>query len=83
MAWLWLLPAGAALYALHRLALWAEGRGWIYYRRARGGGAMAGILQDIETHVQPRVEHVRQARERLTEGREDREPGGGPDKLVP
>lgn len=67
---LWILPAAASLYGLHRLALWAESRGWIYYRKKHGGGgAMAGILHDIETHVQPRVEHVRKAREALDEGK--------------
>jgi len=84
MSWWWLLPAAAALYGLHRLADWAEARGWIYYRKARGGGAMAGILQDIETHVQPKVVHVRKAREALTEGRrEDGDPGGGPPRDGP
>ena len=31
----------AALFALDRLALWAESRGWIYYRRKRGSGMTA------------------------------------------
>jgi hypothetical protein len=67
---LWLLPAAAAgLHGLHRLALWAESRGWIYYLRKHGGeGAMAGILQDLQTHLQPRIEHVRKARADATGG---------------
>ena len=80
MAWLWILPGAAALYGLHRLARWAENRGWIYYlRKHGGGGAMAGILQDIQTHLQPRIEHVRKAREDATEDqRKDGEPGPRP-----
>lgn len=77
MAWLWLLPAAAGLYGLHRLAAWAENRGWIHYLKGHGGGgAMAGILQDIETHVQPRVEHVRTAQRGVhAEERRDGDPG--------
>ncbi len=79
MAWLWLLPAFALLYGLHRWALWAEARGYIYYlRKHGGGGAMAGMLQDIQTHLQPRVEHVRKARQAIGEDqRTDGEPGDG------
>lgn len=76
-AWLWLAGAAVLLLVLHRLARWAEARGWIYYlRKHGGGGAMAGILHDIETHLQPRVEHVRKAREGRPEARlNDGEPG--------
>jgi hypothetical protein len=31
------IPAVAGLYGIHKLALWAEGRGWIYYRKIGGG----------------------------------------------
>jgi hypothetical protein len=47
---------GAVLYALHRLALWAEARGWIYYRaedRPRGAG-----LNFLAAIYQPEMEHV-------------------------
>lgn len=79
MVWLWLLPAAAAVYGLHRLALWAEARGWVYYlRKHGGGGTMAGILHDLQTHLQPRIEHVRKAREALQEGQ--KKDGQGVDK---
>ncbi len=71
-AWLLLLPG---LYALHRLGLWMEAKGWIYYRKAKGGGAMAGILQDLEQHVRPQIRHVKEAKQEQP-GEED--PGGGP-----
>jgi hypothetical protein len=36
------LVAVAALYGLHRLGLWAERRGWIYYRKKHGSdGALS------------------------------------------
>ena len=77
MVWLGVAAGLACLYGLHRLARWAEARGWIYYlRKHGGGGAMAGILQDLQTHLQPRVEHVRKARTEVQEdARKDGEPG--------
>lgn len=59
MAWkisVAVLAVSAVLYALHRLALWAEHRGWIYYRaedRPRGAG-----LNFLATIYQPEMEHV-------------------------
>lgn len=52
MPWWWWIPAAvAAGFALDRLALWTEARGWIYWRRRpRGaravGGGMFGELMD-------------------------------------
>jgi len=40
---------------------------------------LAGILQDLQTHLQPRIEHVRKVRENATEDRrKDGEPGSRP-----
>ncbi len=46
---------GAAGYGLHRAALWAEGRGWIYYRRDRPRPLPMGILEEL---YQPSIEHT-------------------------
>jgi hypothetical protein len=58
----WLLavaPAAAALYGLHRLALWAEGRDWIYYRRRRMPPGSAGMaFLEVTSVLHPAVEHV-------------------------
>ncbi len=59
MVWVWLL-AGAALvaagYALHRFLLYAERRGWVYYKeKRRPPGAGLGLLSTI---YQPSLEHV-------------------------
>jgi hypothetical protein len=57
----WLVVAaivvGIALlgYGLHRAALWAERKGWIYYRNRRGRGVNLGFLDQI---YQPAMEHV-------------------------
>lgn len=44
-----------ALYALHRAALWAEDRGWIFYKRKRGPAPWLGTLESI---YKPDVEYV-------------------------
>ena len=56
MIWLIVMAAGCALvYGLHRAALWAEERGWIYYRNRRGPAPWLGSLEAI---YNPEVEHV-------------------------
>lgn len=49
--WMWVLVVVAAAVLLDRLALWAEARGWIYWRRTKrstggGGGGMFGELMN-------------------------------------
>jgi len=58
----WLLWTGVALaglYGLHRLALWAESRGWIYYRtRHMPAGAGGLALLEVTSVLDPQVTHV-------------------------
>jgi len=60
MWWLlWLTLALAGVYALHRLALWAEGRGWIYYRTHRAPIGSAGMaMLEVTSLLDPATEHV-------------------------
>lgn len=54
MTWLWWCAAVAVLALVDRLATWAEGRGWIYWRRRRpsaGGGA--GVLGGVADVFHP------------------------------
>lgn len=54
-----------ALYGLHRLGLWAERRGWIYYRPRRGGtNAIADAAFELQTVMKPSTQHVREAQRR-------------------
>jgi hypothetical protein len=62
MGWLWILVI-PGLYALHRLGLWLEAKGWIRYRKAAGGGTLSGIMKDLEVHVRPQIRHVEKAKE--------------------
>ncbi len=58
-----LAVAGLVLvaYLLHRAALWAEGRGWIYYKtKRRPGGAGLSLIGQI---YQPSIEHVVEAQQ--------------------
>lgn len=49
----------SAGYGLHRLSLWAEGRGWIYYRTKRVPPGTAGMaMMQVATIFEPAVEHA-------------------------
>ena len=53
------LAVCAALFALHLLAVWAENRGWIYYRKGRGRNWSAGAAaQELQSLLQPASRHV-------------------------
>lgn len=79
--WLVLALATAGLvlvgYVLHRAALWAEQRGWIYYTtKRRPGGAGLSLIGQI---YQPSIEHVveEQQSERMRADQDDS--GDAPD----
>jgi hypothetical protein len=56
---LWLGLAVLAVYGLHRIALWAEGRGWIYYRIHRAPVGAAGMaMLEVTSLLDPAAEHV-------------------------
>lgn len=57
--WMWVLLAAAAGYGLHRCALWAEGRGWIYYREKRMPSGAAGLaMMHVAQIFEPEIAHV-------------------------
>lgn len=48
-----------AVYGAHRLALWAESRGWIYYRTKRMPPGTAGMAaMQVSELFEPEIEHV-------------------------
>lgn len=60
------------LYGLHRAALYAEARGWIYYRKTGSSGLGANVMLDLDILLaRPRsqVEQVRKVREGRHEAR--------------
>ena len=60
MWWLlWVGLAVAGVYGLHRLALWAESRGWIYYRAKRMPPGAAGLaMLEVTSIIDPAAEHI-------------------------
>lgn len=49
----------AGLYFIHRVAIWAEDRGWIYYRKGHGRSWSAGAAaQELHSLLQPSSRHV-------------------------
>jgi hypothetical protein len=68
---------GAALYGLHRLGLWLEQRGWLYYRHRKSGGSAAGCFIALQEFIEPPVRHVRQIKEEKRRPAEEEAGGQG------
>lgn len=55
----WILATFLALFFLDRLALWAEAKGWIYWRRKKAStGALGSALMEMNVITNPSAEHV-------------------------
>ncbi len=56
MRWLVALGGlGLVIYAIHRLAIYAAARGWVYYRNGPKRGYSLGLIEEV---FQPSIEHV-------------------------
>ena len=65
-------------FGLHRIAVWAERRGWIYYRTKRGSsGALGNALLAAQAILEPSTKHVLE--ERMKDALEAQETGEPPD----
>jgi hypothetical protein len=68
----------AGLYGLHRLALWLESRGWLYYMHKKASpDSLGNAMLSLQQIVQPGAKHVLEVRR---EHRVQREDAGGPDE---
>ena len=66
------------IYLLHRAALWAEGRGWIYYQRHKPSrSALGNAFLEVQSLVEPGKRLVLEAREE--NGRDEDESGEPPE----
>lgn len=56
---LWLVGFVLGLLAVDRLALWAESKGWIYWRKKKAStGALGSALMEMNVIANPSAEHV-------------------------
>ena len=60
----WIALAVAILYPLHLLAMWAEKRGWIYYRKKHGSVTVGSAFLEIQALMEPSKRHVLEQRRR-------------------
>lgn len=68
----------AGLYGLHRLALWMEAKGWIFYlHKKASGNALGNAVLNVQQILQPGPEHVLEIRQSRPAEQND---AGGPDK---
>lgn len=71
-----LLAAPFALYALHRLCLWLEARGQLYYWHKQPGGSRFSALNPLQEALDPPAKHVRLIKEHKRSHSEEEAPGG-------
>jgi hypothetical protein len=63
-------------WGFHRLCIYLEDRGYLYYRkRPTGGGGIGNVLQDIDRLARPSIEYVIRVQEEAQE--DDRADVGG------
>lgn len=75
--WIWIIVSIGALVAVDQLLLWAERRGWVYWRKTKGRrGGLGDVFSGVEASINPRAEHVQVAKE--AKKREDRSAGDPP-----
>ncbi|WP_051027326.1 DUF6191 domain-containing protein [Nocardia higoensis] len=70
----------AVLVVFDQLALWAERRGWMYWRKSKGGSAAAtGVLEHMDNLFNPGTRNLIEEREskRLVRVDIDAASGGG------
>jgi hypothetical protein len=60
------------IYCLHRMAVWAEQRGWIYYRtRSGSSGALGSALLEVQAIIEPSKRYVQEEKARDHSERDD------------
>lgn len=70
--------ASGVLYGIHRLAIWAEGRGWIYYQKA--SGTLGNAALEAQSLVEPSKRYLLEEQTRKPEDSED---SGDPPTMDP
>lgn len=69
---LWLALIVAVLWGMHRAALWAERRGWIFYlHRKASPGTGSRAFMEVQSLLEPGTRHVIESREETLEDEDD------------
>lgn len=69
---LWIAVLALALYGLHRMALWMESRGWIYYKKKHASaGTLGAAFLEIQAIAQPEKKYVLEMRQDQRAERDD------------
>jgi len=71
------VAALVALYGLHRLALWLEARGHLYYLHKKPSGSAAGSFVALQRAIEPQMQHVVEVRHVEHRVEEDESAGRG------
>lgn len=67
----WIILSLATIVAIDQILLWAERRGWVYWRKTKGRrGGMGEVFSGVEASINPRAEYVQVAKR--TKKRDDR-----------
>jgi hypothetical protein len=66
-----------ALYGLHRLCLWLEDRGWLYYKHKKPSSSPASCFVALQQVLEPPIHHVLQVKEEKRCHAEQEAPGQG------
>jgi hypothetical protein len=70
--WIAAIVAGlVGLYLLHRLALYLEARGYLYYRHRKPTPGGVPPFLPLQSIVEPQVEHLLEAQNHLPEQSSD------------
>jgi hypothetical protein len=71
-ALLWIALIVFVLWVLHRAALWAERRGWIFYlHRKASPGTASRAFMEVQSLLEPGSRHVIESRQEATEDEDD------------
>jgi hypothetical protein len=64
LLWSLLIVGGpAALYGFHRLCLWLEKRGWLYYKHKKPTSSPASSFVALQQFLEPPTQHVLHVKE--------------------
>lgn len=51
------------LYLIHRLGLWAESKGWVYWSKKPENSSSGNALQEFNAFFRPSVKYVQEAKQ--------------------